>query len=141
MWARAIGVMGSLDCCVVLVSSASQGSLADYAVIRAGIDAIARWALIPSILLVLVSGLLALVATEAYKNSGWAWVKALLGLVMFEDTLLTIQSSTTAANKLTAAALASGVADPAAAQGLDRFIGLICRALPAPSCPNNASPP
>lgn len=115
MWARAIktlhqrgaiGVMGSLACCVVLVSTASQDSLAGYAAVRAGIDVIARWVLISSILFVLVSGLLALVATEAYKNSGRTWAKSLLGLVMFEGTLLTIQSS--------------GVADPAAVAPLLR---------------------
>lgn len=123
MWARilkilhqlgAVGVMGSLACCVVLVSTAPKDSLAGYAAVRAGIDAIASWILVPSLMITLISGLLAIAVTKAFMDTGWAWIKALLGLVMFEGTLLTIQSSATRANELAATALASGTADEAA---------------------------
>ena len=59
----AIGFMGGLATCVVLMASLQ---------------------------VVLMSGLLARIATEACKNAGWAWMKALLGVVTFAGTLLTI---------------------------------------------------
>jgi hypothetical protein len=89
----AIGVMGSLAVTVVLVANTVPEPAADYAALRRGIVLINKWLLVPALLLVLVSGLLAIAATEAYKNAGWAWVKALTGILMFEGTLLTVVSS------------------------------------------------
>jgi uncharacterized membrane protein len=109
----AIGVMGALACCVVLVIVAPRESLAEYAALRQGIAAITRWLLVPSLLLVLVSGLLAIAANRAYMDAGWAWIKALLGLVMFEGTLLTVQSSAARAAEIAALAASSGHSDPA----------------------------
>jgi len=109
----AIGVMGALACCVILVIVAPKDSLVEYAALRQGIAAITRWLLVPSLLLVLVSGLLAIAANRAYMDAGWAWSKALLGLVMFEGTLLTIQSSAARAAEITALAARSGSSDPA----------------------------
>lgn len=116
----AIGVMGALACCVVLVVVAPRESLAEYAALRAGIEAITRWVLLPSLALVLVSGLLAIAANRAYTDAGWAWVKALLGLVMFEGTLITIQASARRAAEVASAAAASGTANPGALEPLLR---------------------
>jgi len=61
---------------------------------------------------VLVSGLLAIAANRAYHDAGWAWIKALLGIVMFEGTLITISGSARKAAELSALA-AAGEGDPA----------------------------
>lgn len=123
MWARtlkllhqlgAIGVVGSMACCLVLLVTAPQDSLAGYAAVRQGIHAITRWLLVPSLATVLISGLLAIAATRAYMDAGWAWIKALLGIAMFEGTLLTIQASSRKAAEITAAAVQSGATDSAA---------------------------
>lgn len=107
-----VGVMGSLAACVVLARTAPQDSLAGYAAVRQGIAAIEQWLLVPSLVLVLVSGLLAIVATRAYVNAGWPWLKALLGLGMLEGTFLTVSSRGREAAELSAQAL-SGAGDPA----------------------------
>lgn len=59
---------------------------------------------------VAVSGLITLVATRAYMDAGWAWVKALLGLSVFEATLVVVSSSNKEA-EFTAAAASPAVLD------------------------------
>jgi Predicted integral membrane protein (DUF2269) len=108
----AIGVLGSLAACVVLVATAPADSTVAYAATRHGIAAVSRWLLVPSLLLVIVSGLLAIIATRPYMDAGWVWVKALLGISMFEGTLLTISASSRRAAELSAQA-AAGQGDPA----------------------------
>jgi uncharacterized membrane protein len=101
----AIGFMGGLAACLVLVATTAVEPTASFAAVRNGIALVNKWLLTPSLLLVLVSGLLAIAATEAYKDAGWAWMKALLGLVTFEGTLLTIVgNSRKAAEQAVAAA-------------------------------------
>jgi hypothetical protein len=110
----AIGMMGALAACVVLLTVAPRESLVEYAALRQGIAAITRWLLVPSLAIVLVSGLLAIAANRAYMDAGWAWVKALLGILMFEGTLLTIQASARRAAELASLAASTGSGDPAA---------------------------
>ena len=106
----AIGVAGSFAACIVLIAKTPTPSLIAYAAMRQGIAAIAQWLLLPSLGMVLISGLLAIAATNAYKNAAWAWIKALLGISVFEGTLLTINASARRAADLAALA-ASGHGD------------------------------
>ncbi|MGA0705487.1 MAG: hypothetical protein ACO3Q7_08640 [Steroidobacteraceae bacterium] len=115
-----IGVIGALACCLVLVATAPVDSLAGYAAVREGIHAITRWVLMPSLLAVLVSGILALVLTPAYMEARWAWLKAVLGLAMFEGTLLTVQATSRDLAAMATEALASGVPDAEAVAPLLR---------------------
>jgi hypothetical protein len=107
----AAGVIGCFASCLVLIATAPTQSPMAYAAVRQGIAAIMRWLLVPSLAAVLISGLLAIAANRAYANAGWAWVKALLGITMFEGTLLTVGASARRAADLAAAA-AAGQADP-----------------------------
>jgi hypothetical protein len=100
----AIGVMGSLAACIVLIATAPTQSPVAYAAVRQGIAALAKWLLVPSLALMLVSGLLAIAINKAYHEAGWAWVKALLGIGMFEGTLLTVGGSARRAAELSAIA-------------------------------------
>jgi hypothetical protein len=109
----AVGVVGSLASCLVLVATAPTHSVVGYAAVRASIAALAKWLLVPSLGIVLVSGLLAIAANRGFHNAGWAWIKALLGIGMFEGTLLTISASTRRAADLSALAAAGRAADPA----------------------------
>lgn len=95
----AIGVMGALAACVVLVATApdASGSVAGFAATRQGIAAVSRWLLVPSMLLVLVSGLLAMAINRAYLDARWAWVKAATGVILFEATLMNIDGTARAA--------------------------------------------
>jgi hypothetical protein len=110
----AIGVLGSFAACLVLIATAPrpEQSLIAYAAVRQGIAAITRWLLVPSLALVLISGLLAIAANKAYTNAAWAWLKAFLGISMFEGTLLTVGAGARQAAELSALAV-SGRSDAA----------------------------
>ena len=127
----AVGVMGALAALIVLAATATAPPLADagasapaapvavpaglaaYAAVRHGMAEISRWLLVPSLALVTISGLLAIAINGAYTNAGWAWLKALTGVSMFEGTLLTVAGSARQADELMQMAL-TGQADPAA---------------------------
>ena len=102
----AIGVGGGLAACLVIGLTANIASPSDFAAARQAIAAIARYVLLPSLALVLITGMLAIAATRAFHDAGWAWLKALLGLSVFEATLVTIGASTRQAE------LAAASADP-----------------------------
>ncbi len=102
----AIGVGGGLAACLVIGATAQIAAPAEFAAARQAIAAIARYVLVPSLALVLVTGLLAIAATRAFHDAGWAWLKALLGLSVFEATLVTVGASTRQAE------LAAAGADP-----------------------------
>lgn len=107
-----VGVLGAFAACIVLVARVPTHSLAAYAAVRQCVAAITQWLLVPSLAIVLISGLLAIAATNAYKDAGWVWVKALLGISMFEGSLLTVAASARQAAQLAAQA-ASGSGDAA----------------------------
>ena len=105
------GVLGAFATCIVLVAKVPTQTAAAYAVLRQCVAAVSQWLLVPSLALVLISGLLAIAATDAYKDAGWVWVKALLGISLFEGTLLTVVAGARQAAALAAEA-ASGRGDP-----------------------------
>ena len=82
-----IGMLGSVAVCLLLQRLHPQGSTEDYARASASIADIVHYLLMPSFVLVLLSGLLAITATPAFMNAGWVWFKALLGLSVFEASL------------------------------------------------------
>lgn len=102
----AIGVGGGLAACLVIGITANTAVPAELFAARQAIAAISRYLLLPSLALVLVTGLLAIAATRAFHDAGWVWVKAVLGLSLFEATLVTIGASTRQAE------LAAAAADP-----------------------------
>jgi hypothetical protein len=105
----AIGTLGTFASCIVLLATAPKAP-AGYAAVLGGIAAITKWILVPSLAVVLISGLLAIAANNAYKNAAWAWVKALLGVSTFEGTLLAVDGNARRAAELSALA-ASGHGD------------------------------
>jgi len=84
----AIGFMGSLACLLVLDHLAPPpGSLAGYTLVRGVMAAIATWIYLPSFILTLVPGLLAIAVTPAFHNARWAWIKAATGILIFAGGL------------------------------------------------------
>lgn len=93
---------GALAACLVIDGLDHGADAAGFIAARHAFAAIARYVLIPSMAVVVVSGLISLAATRAYREAGWAWVKALLGLSTFEATLLVVGASGKPLESLTA---------------------------------------
>ncbi|MEZ4279450.1 MAG: hypothetical protein R3F21_07540 [Myxococcota bacterium] len=109
----AIGLTGALVAHMVVLSTASTESLVEYAVLRRAIEAITGWLLVPSLALVLISGLSSMIVHTPFQNAGWVWLKALLGFPLFEGTLITIDGLAQTAASLATEAAGGGDHDPA----------------------------
>ncbi|MGE0330197.1 MAG: hypothetical protein AB7P37_05845 [Ramlibacter sp.] len=107
---------GALTVCLVINLTGSVASPAEFLAARQIFNAIARLILVPSMAVVVVSGLIALAATRAYRDAGWAWLKALLGISVFAATLMVVGA---AGQQAQLAAAATG-ADLATLQALLR---------------------
>lgn len=81
------GTLGAVAACLLLLRIHPQVPTLDYALASRTIADVVRFLLMPSFVAVLLSGLLGIAATPAYQNAGWVWVKALLGLSLFEASL------------------------------------------------------
>lgn len=109
----AIGLIGAMASLLVLSSvSPPPSSLAGYAAVRGAMSAISSWIFLPALGLSLMAGLLAIAFNRAYQNAGWAWVKLITGLSLFEGGLQGIQGPMQTEAEQSAAALA-GHADAA----------------------------
>ena len=114
----AIGLMGAMACLLVLLNfTPAPASLAEYARMRAAMGAIATWVFLPSLGLTLIAGLLAIAVNRAYHNAGWAGVKAVTGILMFEWGFVAIQGPLQQEAELSARALV-GEIDSAMLAGL-----------------------
>lgn len=111
-----IGFGGGLLACLVINGTADRASPASFAAARQLFAVVAQYVLVPSMGVVVVSGLLALAATRGYLRARWAWVKALLGLSLFEATFLVVGS----ASRQTDLTAALAAADTTAADALLR---------------------
>ncbi len=114
----AIGLTGAIAVHLILLDSApAPSSLAEYTAVRTSIAAVATWMLLPSLALVLLSGLMAIAAHPEFGSAGWVGAKVLLGLAIFEGTLVSIQGPAVRNAEAAAAALA-GDMEAAALPGL-----------------------
>lgn len=103
----AIGMMGAMATMLVLLAFTPEpSSLTEYARMRIAIGGVAEWLLLPSLGLVLASGLWSMAFTTGFHNAGWAWVKLAMGVLMFEGTLVSVQGPLQREAALSASALA-----------------------------------
>lgn len=96
------GIIGAIVAHISLLLSARHMSAVEYAAVRHSIDALSRWLLMPSLAIVLISGFLAMAVHAPFHNAGWAWIKALMGVMMLEGTLGAIQGTARDAAALSA---------------------------------------
>ena len=110
----AIGLAGAIAAQLVLLQFLPPpGELANYAQMRAAMNGIAEWIIVPSLALVLLTGLWSMAITPAFHNAGWAWLKLATGILVFKGTLISIVSPARREAELAVKALA-GEVDPAA---------------------------
>lgn len=95
-----VGVMGAVAAQIVLASIGPNLPAAEHAVLRQGILALARWLLLPSLGLVLLSGVFAMAVHKPFHNADWAWVKALMTPLVLEGTFIAVEGPARAAAKL-----------------------------------------
>ncbi len=98
---------------MLVLIKAPQATAQQYADLRAVIEAICNFVLVPSLAVCLVTGLLSMAVHRPFQEKRWAWVKALLGIGMFEATLGITQSKAHTALVL-AQKIAAGEAEQAA---------------------------
>jgi hypothetical protein len=110
-----IGVMGAIAALLVLLYALPDptASLSDYAILRAAMGGLAEWLLLPSLALVLVSGLWSMAMVRAFHGAGWVLAKLALGIVVFKGVLLSVQGPVQREAEMGAQAL-SGQLEPAA---------------------------
>lgn len=102
-----VGLMGAVLAHMVLSYRAEGLPAVEHAAMRQAILAIADYLLVPSLLLVLFSGLVAMALHRGFHNAGWAWVKLATTAVILEGTLLGVTAPATTAAEV-AAELAAG---------------------------------
>jgi hypothetical protein len=83
-----IGFGGALAACLVINLTTNVATLGEFLTARQVFAAIAQYVLVPAMSVVTLSGLIALAATRGYRDAGWAWLKALLGMNVFVATLM-----------------------------------------------------
>ena len=119
-----IGTLGSVAVCLLLLAPRAARATAAFAASCDSVWMIVHWVLVPSFVAVILSGLLALVATPPYMDRGWAWLKALLSLSLFEASLMLSSTSREAATLSHQAAAGNDVL-PQLAQTLRTEVGVL----------------
>ncbi len=91
------GMIGAMSAYIVILLTAPQDTAGTYADMRETISALCTYLLLPSLAVVLVTGLLSMAAHRPFQERRWAWAKLLLGIGTFEATLGIIQSKANSA--------------------------------------------
>jgi len=113
-----IGITGGLAAYMLVLAMLPESAALDtQLVVRDGLALVSKWLILPSMLMVLLSGLLAIAANTAFLEAPWVWIKGLAGILVFESTLLAIDGPAQRALKLTNKAVA-GEIDAAALPGM-----------------------
>ncbi len=108
------GAMAALA--VVVILAPASINTAGYIPIMVAMAKVAAWIIEPSIVLTVVTGLLAMAINAAYQDAGWVWAKAATGILILEGGLHVLGPIQDEA-KRGAGALASGP-DPASVASL-----------------------
>ncbi len=113
----AAGFMGAVAAlAVVVILAPASISTVGYIPLMDAMAKIAAWIIAPSMVLTVVSGLLAMAANPAYQDAGWVWAKAATGILILEGGLHVVGPIQEEA-KRSAGALA-GSPDPASVASL-----------------------
>ena len=106
----AVGLAGGLLAyMIVLGTGPDMTSLPEYASYRHSLAMVSRWLLLPSLIVVLLSGLLSMAVHFPFQNAWWVWIKAFSGILIFEATLANIDGPARRAAEASARAAAGEI--------------------------------
>ncbi len=84
----AAGLTGAIAAlAIVMIVAPSAAGTAGYVPLMIPMVKIAGWLVTPSMVLTVVTGLLAMLANPAFYEAGWVWAKAATGVVLLEGSL------------------------------------------------------
>lgn len=96
--AGAIGLAGGLAAFMLMAYYGPEPAVSQsYADLRSGLEAVSAWLILPSMLFVLVSGVLSMAVHHPFQNAEWVWAKLLAGVLVFEATLASVDGPAAAA--------------------------------------------
>ncbi|MFK8014320.1 MAG: hypothetical protein AB8G17_02610 [Gammaproteobacteria bacterium] len=102
----AIGFAGGLTAyMLILANSPDVAAAADYAALRSALALVAKWMIVPSMIVGVCSGLLAMAFHFPFHDEPWVWAKALSGVLIFEASLMSVDAPAQRAAEATAKAV------------------------------------
>ncbi len=108
-----IGFAGGLATYMLVLNGAPDvGATAEYLALREALATVANVLIVPSMVIGVTSGLLAMAFHFPFHDAPWVWAKALSGVLLFEASLMSIDAPAEQAADAVASALA-GEIDPA----------------------------
>jgi hypothetical protein len=81
-----IGLMGGMAALVVLLRAATEAAPSTFAGLRGSIDLVYRWLLVPSMVLVVLSGFVSMFMHKPFRDALWVSLKAVSGVAVLEFT-------------------------------------------------------
>lgn len=114
-----LGLVGGLAAyMLVLWAGPEVTSISEYAALRESLAALSKWLILPSMLGVVLSGLLAMGLNFNYMEAPWVWLKLLSGVLVFEGSIAGIDGPAQTAARLSAQARAGEIDAAALAEGV-----------------------
>lgn len=101
----------------VLIAAPEATEISQHLTLRTSLAFVAKWLILPSMLIVLISGLASMIVHYPFMEQGWVWIKALSGVLIFEATLASIEAPASNA-RIAAEKAASGELAPSELAGL-----------------------
>ena len=86
-----IGLAGGLGAYMIMLwAGPGPESVLEHAALRQSLAMLSKWLIVPSLLAVVLSGVLSMAVHHPFQDKGWVWAKLLSGLLIFESSLATI---------------------------------------------------
>ncbi len=91
--AGSLGVAGGLAAFMLILHFGPPvGVTAEYANLRNSVDALSSYIILPSMAVVMLSGVLSMAVHFPFQSATWVWIKLLVGFLILESMLATIDA-------------------------------------------------
>ena len=104
------GLIGGLAAYMLIVANAAApDNIVEFAAARQTLALVSKYLIVPSLMAVLLSGVLSMAVHHPFHNAGWVWAKLLIGFLILESSLATIDAPARDAAAASARALAGEI--------------------------------